>query len=495
MQVLEEFIRALFKNLDGYINVREIDLKSNGKNKFFKNVEELINYKPPADKNVYFGVYSRKAKSGKGEGCNTTGVLWADFDRMALSEVKYRIDHAGLPTPSIFVNSGSGIHTYWLLDKRAGNEAISILKAIATVTGADTRVAEKARIMRLPNSYNIKGHAVLCQVLEYHLKAYDIKLFKELLDVKEEIATTLEAKFAPQELLNSDRSCIRNAASGVKEGHRNFMLGRLTKYLQVKGYTKVQTKKIIIKWNEKNVPSEDIAKIIRDLESYWKEDYKLLGCSLNNPELQSILYDYCDRSKCNLNNTIGILKLDNSVKYNNRIFKHIAELTGNFFIVLGVLNRHKEGLTITGLLEKLTARVTKKSCMTEKTARKCLQMAIVTNMVEKFDGNRRLGKEHLYKIIAQGTYGTGYTVITNGAVNGAIDGRVTSGEFRLYVLLLKYAFSKGSCYPSLNTLAKELRVTFNEISNLLKTLERADYIKKNYGYLTNEEKLIITLLV
>jgi DNA-binding MarR family transcriptional regulator len=80
-------------------------------------------------------------------------------------------------------------------------------------------------------------------------------------------------------------------------------------------------------------------------------------------------------------------------------------------------------------------------------------------------------------------------------VNGAIDGRVTSAEFKLYVLLLKYAFGKGQCFPSLATLSKELRVDEGPISRQLKALDKADYIDRHYGYEGNEFKLVFRLLV
>jgi len=110
-------------------------------------------------------------------------------------------------------------------------------------------------------------------------------------------------------------------------------------------------------------------------------------------------------------------------------------------------------------------------------------------------GYKKAGKENLYKAKPQRTYGLGYTPVSNGAINGAIDGRVTAGEFRLYVWFLKYAYQKGTCYPSLTTLAKELRTTPNNISILLCRLEEADYIKRSYKVFNCTEKLFISLLV
>ena len=490
----QEFLKELFSGTGAFVEIREI----NGdviKQLFYK-VKDIDKYIPPQDTNVYYGVFDRNSRSGKAENCNTSRVVWADFDHMEIGEVKRRLN--GFLEPSIWVNSGHGIHTYWLLNERTDKDIVSINRAIAFHTGADIKATDKARILRLPNTMNVKSEPKKCYVIENNNKRYDIAAFREILSI-EEIAADKEIKAdpikePPKELLNSERECIRNMAKGVKEGHRNFTLGRITKYLQVKGYTKVKAKEIILKWNLCNEPQESQEKILKDFEFYWKRDYKLLGCQVGNMELQSILSDYCNRYECNFSASISKLVLDNSIKYNNRLFSGISSLTGNDLIVLGVLIRHKEGLTTTKLIEKLTSRAIKKCCMIRRTLIQVLDTLQKLKMINVTEGNKRAGKENFYKYIPQGTFGTGYTIATNGAINGAIDGRVTPGEFKLYVLLLKYAFKKGNCYPSLDTLSKELRADKAMVSRQLKNLEKADYIKREYVYPKGIKKLVMTLL-
>lgn len=487
-------MNQIFKDVDGLINIREIDGNGSIKQDFI-TLDQLQTYEIPQNTNVFNGVYSRTGHDGAAKGCKTTGALWADFDSMDILQAKQRIEKAGLPTPSTIINSGHGIHIYWLLDQRV-NDTTSILKAIAVSTGADPRATDTARIMRMPGSMNIKGEPVRCEVIENNSTRYSIRIFKDLFNLSK-----IEGQAAPvnktiiPELNNSDRPCIRVMGQGVKEGHRNFIEGRLIKFLQMKGKTKEATKSIILQWNYNNDPPEDTTKLLKDFEAYWRNDYKLLGCCIDNPELQSILYDYCNRAECKLNINIGKLKLDNNVKYNNRVFNSYEKLSGNDLIALGVLDRHREGLTMTLLIQKLTARVTGIPCMSQKTLIESLQELKSIGLVESIDGNRRAGKENLYKAIPQGTFGMGYTIASNGAINGAIDGRVTPTEFKLYVLLLKYAFSKGSCYPSQIRLSKELRISQPEISQRITSLEKVDYIKKNTSYLKGVESLIYTLLV
>ena len=75
--------------------------------------------------NVFFGVCPRPAKepSVGGSGprfdlawqVRTVRVLWADLDHCTVEEALRRCEAAGLPRPSVIVNSGNGVHLYWLL--------------------------------------------------------------------------------------------------------------------------------------------------------------------------------------------------------------------------------------------------------------------------------------------------------------------------------------------------------------------------------------------
>lgn len=505
-----ELLQEISQGSNEYIEIREIGKSGKVKQHFIKP-NEINKYDPPKNKDIYFGVFSRNKKRGQGRDCSTTRALWVDYDEgmegltvyERVKKVQSNIKAAGLPKPSVLVSSGNGIHAYWILKERQ-QEVQEILKAMALATNGDMRATDKARIMRLPNTLNVKdiNSPLKCEIVQA-----DYSLIYDLEDIKAALGSyigqakekLLQVKPEPTNTLinsiNPDRPCIKAILQGVQEGERNFALGRLTKWLQVKGYTKAKSQRIIIKWNKLNNPPEQVDKVIRDFNSYWHGDYKLLGCMIDNPELQQILYKYCNRPECKFTMAIGNIGLDNTVKYNNRLLKDLYKLTGNDLIVYGLLMRHKEGLSTSLLVEKLTSRTTGKPCMSKPTRLKSLETLEKLGFIEVIKSNRRAGKENLYKAIPQGTYGLGYTLASNGAINGAIDKRVTAGEFKLYVLLLKYAFSKGACYPSLDTMAKELRTTPNNISTLLYRLEKADYIKRVYKVFEGIEKLDIRLLV
>ena len=176
-----EFVRALFDGATGYMEIREIDKAGNVKQLFLKR-GEIANYKPPNDKNIYFGVYDRSREDGTSKSCESTGALWADYDDgRSLTSIKADISEAGLPEPSIVVNSGHGLHCYWLLTERTSKDITSLLKAIASKTGADPRPAEQARVMRLPQTMNVKKEPVPCELVEMAESKYPLKLFTAVL--------------------------------------------------------------------------------------------------------------------------------------------------------------------------------------------------------------------------------------------------------------------------------------------------------------------------
>ena len=157
----QEFIKSIFHNADGYIELREIR-SNNTKQRFFADPDEVIRYQAEKLKNVfltniYYGVFTREYKKGTADSCKTTGALWADYDGMKKSEVIQAIKAKGLPFPSAIISTGNGFHCYWLLKERiTPRVAMPIIKAIARETGADPKATDQARILRLPGTKNSK---------------------------------------------------------------------------------------------------------------------------------------------------------------------------------------------------------------------------------------------------------------------------------------------------------------------------------------------------
>lgn len=483
------FINSIFRNLSGYIEIREIDQEGNVKKQWFNNLAALSEYRPPADKNVYYGVFTRKNKgSGKRWNLSTCQALWSDFDNMSLPEVENRIKKEGLPPASIYVNSGHGIHAYWLLREPVGQELEPVLKGLASITGADIKATDPTRIMRLPGTYNVKSDPVKCEVLEINNNVYSLTDISQHIDVSP--GREFNGKGFEGKLIDTSRPCINSILEGVQEGQRNWALGRLTKYLQVvKGYPKNKANKIILQWNKRNKPSEKVQKVKKDFELYWGGDYKLLGCKISNTDIQEGLNIHCNKYECPLKGSLMEVELDNQTKYNNRLFNEFRSLTGNDLIVYGVLLSEPAGMDTTELKEKLYSRPKDKACMSRQTMSNSIDKLKSLRLIEV---RKRIGRPTFCKVKLQGTYGKGYTLVSNGAIYGAIDGRITPGLFKLYVLLLKYAYGKNEIYPGVVTLAEKLGIKHFTVSKELENLEKAGYISREYNY---NEKGVETLLI
>ena len=68
--------------------------------------------------NLFFGVCPRLGDEGRFDlawQIRTARTFWTDIDHVTVDEARTRASKAGLPSPSIIVNSGNGVHLYWLL--------------------------------------------------------------------------------------------------------------------------------------------------------------------------------------------------------------------------------------------------------------------------------------------------------------------------------------------------------------------------------------------
>ncbi|NBG89666.1 helix-turn-helix domain-containing protein [Isachenkonia alkalipeptolytica] len=489
------FLNELFSNSKDLIEIREITSDREESKQHFFTLSQALEYEPPKDTNVYIGVYARAGRNGTARGCRSTGALWLDFDNMEKAEALERIERAGLPKPSIIINSGHGIHTYWILKQRAGNEALKLIRVMAENTGADLSATDKARIMRLPDTMNIKEEPIPCKVVEISHKQYKLQDIAEALEVD---LSKEEPKAQPVDIGQVERPCIKAMLQGVGKGHRNFALGRITKYLQItKGFTKAKALGVVIQWNKNCKPAKSNEEIKADFSRYWHGDYSLLGCKIPKAREQAILSEYCNKEQCSIGNSIGHLQLDNSTKYNNRLFNYYEELSGYDLIAYGTLLKYPQGLNRGQLTEKLTAKATNSPCMTDKTLKKSLDRLKTKGLIEvmAISNSKTNFNNYFAKAKPQGTYGMGYTIVSNGAIMGAINKIITPGQLKTYVLLLKYAYSKGSCFPSTLRLAKDMRTKQPNVVRELSALEKVGYIEKLYNYEGGNKRLTFRLLI
>lgn len=119
--------------------------------------------------NLYWAVATRKdATSGRTENCRQLGSLFADLDFSKHSEahLRARLERFPLP-PSVVIHSGGGLHVYFILASPldvdgvreatpAGGMVKSLLRRLALALDGDLVVAEAARVLRIPDTFNLK---------------------------------------------------------------------------------------------------------------------------------------------------------------------------------------------------------------------------------------------------------------------------------------------------------------------------------------------------
>lgn len=177
-----DFFKALYRRCNGYIELRAIPKMENERRiprvfvslgTDWKTISEKVDsfcnqYK---DRNLYFGVATRDGKGGKKKNVVHIPCVWADIDYKDIprEEFEKKLEIFSFK-PSIIVNSGHGVHLYFLLDKpveqKNGVEIEKINEWIASEIGGDD-VHSWEHILRIPDTNNHKyEEKTICKIKE-----------------------------------------------------------------------------------------------------------------------------------------------------------------------------------------------------------------------------------------------------------------------------------------------------------------------------------------
>lgn len=478
------FLNKIFSDIDGNIEVREVGkTKKETRRYFFKSLSDLEKYEVPKNRNVYIGMFSRMGRNGSTEGCITTKTLWADYDGVSIQEAKNIIEVNQLPTASILVFSGHGVHAYWILTKRVANEAIDILKAIVMRSGADSKAAEKARVLRMPESLNLKQQPFKeCKVIEINDNEYDLQQFKEILKVElenlEKVKELTGIKEEVKEFKNCNRACIKLMAKGTVEGHRNFALCKMTKWLQMKGYTRRAALDIIRRWNTLNNPPKTYNQILTEFNKVWDTDYKLMGCTFKkNKDLQKQSDYFCSMGECKHSSFQELEEItsDNSSRIDNIIFKdNIYPGIRGLDLAIYFTIAKSEGITREHLSKLVGVYKKNKNFITAIERLKDLEF------IKVIPGNKRIKEKDLLILGNRYNNERGYSIINNLLSEAYLGKRITDTEYKLLILLKSFSYIDDSVYPTVTTLAVRMGKTKRTITSTLKKLHYKLYIRNSY---------------
>lgn len=172
---IEDFLNNIFRNTQGSIELRAILADEGIVDRLFtrsmKEIEIFVS-RHINTANIYFGICTRKPGSttGRKEDVQEIVGYWADMDfkdygqeqggpidlEKGESVARKILDEFPSP-PSIIVQTGGGLHVYWLFQS---TELIdienleSVLKGICNKLRGDRSAAEIARVLRLPFTTN-----------------------------------------------------------------------------------------------------------------------------------------------------------------------------------------------------------------------------------------------------------------------------------------------------------------------------------------------------
>jgi hypothetical protein len=180
MNEIQKFYKELiYRNYnpdDGYINYRYIQQKGGAKSLFTQDIDELIK-NTMGKPDVYHGMTIRKKKNGRKNNCIYGDCLFIDIDFHdyqveAHEELKNKVidiiaDDMFLSQVSAIVDSGRGLHLYYLLPEKTYTDTLKLYmsRLIYYCEGVyfiqdddvlDRRVKDVSRILRVPGSINSK---------------------------------------------------------------------------------------------------------------------------------------------------------------------------------------------------------------------------------------------------------------------------------------------------------------------------------------------------
>jgi len=457
--------------------------------KTFTEFQEIISkYKHNWD--LYLSISSVKGNdSGTTDKLYRRQVLFFDFDKKDYPQYENIEDftaHIKRIMPNLFnhaiVDSGNGFHFYIATNITSDiKRATHINKEIASFIGADMKAVLSSQIVRIPTSLNHKQeqpkpvNVVVNTYGTVRYKPYKLKALESILMLKKK-SKAFDDNFATTPKVEFDQIsnyyCIEKMiAEGCNQGERNFALGRITKYLQMKGYKQSKALQIVKEWNLRCRPAKDIKEVSDDFNKYWQGNYKLLGCSLHDERQQSILSNYCNKAQCKTiqNGEIkGEIEGKEFIMDNHLLQRRvISKLTGNHYLILSVLHINEQGLSMAQIKKEITNKKTKRPCLSYNTLKKIIDELYYCKHITK-NGD-------FYKLIDIKNYGFGYTRFYYSATILLINKLITSQEYLVYLCLVKNLQLGNSV--TYDSIGEELNMDKSNVGKYINSLNETSVLK------------------
>lgn len=466
----QKYFETLFGNAAEYIEIRTINDKAG---QTFLKYDDLFKYDFPQDTNVYVGVFERSRKKGDKHNVKATNVLYLDFDDVDLDTIHYQIDMHKIPQPSMIIDSGHGYHVYWKLDKPAGREVEPVLKTLQTTLNADPKAVDVARVLRVPDTMNVKAEPVQCTLVEYNEHRTPLNHFEDILGVKAQ-SDDEHGTGAIPELSGIKFNGLNNMAHGVDKGERNFATARIVQTLRRLNYTKQEAMDIVLRWNNLNRPKKDVKELKNDIHVFWydytdENRYRYDGKTFKDDRLQALNERFIDDQT-----TFFIGSEVDTHNYDNELLKPAVfrETTGLTFAVLSIIKLAEDR----GITREHIADLTKRH-YNDSNLRNSLNIL----QDKKYIKVKQNGHKRFYIFTEKANYGRGYTAVSKSLHRSFINNELKEHEYKMMILLESYCYdNKKELYPSNHTLAYRLDRSEGSVRRILKQLEHKQFLVIEY---------------
>jgi len=243
-------------------------------------------------KNIFVGVLPRTGEGGGEDGdCLPGQVVWADIEDVTPDKALRRLERLGLPSPTMALNSGGGVHVYWKLDSKAYPEDLKIaVYSLAKHVQGDAKVFNPSRVLRLPGFVNTKyeDSVRICEIIHfepsnvYSLADLSSKFPATRLLGLSGVRKLPEGTTTPPERLEVLKRAFSylDAVPGVTQGDgQNNKAHELAKRLRDKGLNLDEVYLALRdRWNPKCSPPMDLQEIYSCVENGFKYARKDAGC-------------------------------------------------------------------------------------------------------------------------------------------------------------------------------------------------------------------------
>lgn len=340
---------------------------------------------------------------------------------------------------------------------------------------ADPKAVDVARVLRVPDTMNVKGEPVRCSLIEFNGNKTPVERFEDILGVTAQ-SDSESGTGSIHELSGIKFNGLNNMAHGVAKGERNFATARIVQTLRRLNYTKQEVMDIVLRWNNLNTPKKDVKELKHDIHVFWyeytdKERYRYDGKTFKDERLQELNERFIDDQT-----TFFIGSEVDTHNYDNELLKPAVfhKTTGLTFAVLSIVKLAEDR----GITRKHIADLCKRD-EHDRNLKKSLKALTELKYIKVVKRNRT----NHYIFTEKANYGRGYTAVGKSLHKLFISKALKEHEYKMMILLEWYCFdSKTELYPSNDTLAMSLNRTDRNVRQILKELEYKQYIVIEYRH-------------